>query len=135
MAAGGTVEFRFTVSEDQVRKSNQLKDPLQGTIYGDLFLQEDVSVTGPREGVMRFGGIEVPNVDLVTETTSTASFTSKSLAPGLYVFLGFFDVDGNGATTESPDIGDPVTLALTNTFEITEGGHSKRPIIFELIFN
>lgn len=131
---GGTAEFRFTVS-DQVKSSPNLKDPLNGTVYGNIFLQEDVAVDGPRKDAMEFGAVEVPMVDLRTDKTSTASFVTPKLAPGKYVFLGFYDVDGNGATTRDPDAGDPVTLALTNKFDITDGQQTKRAIVFELVFN
>lgn len=131
---GGTAEFRFAIA-DQLRSSPNLKDPLVGTVYGNVFLQEDVAVDGPRKGSMEFGAVEVASVDLTTEKTSAASFVTPKLAPGKYVFLGFFDVDGNGATTRDPDPGDPVTLALTNKFDIADGAQTRRAVVFELIFN
>ncbi len=130
----GTAEFRFSVSPS-VKSSPSLKEPLLGTVYGDLFLQEDVSVTGPRKDAVAFGAAEIANVDLRMVESSAATFVTPSLAPGKYVFLGFFDVDGNGATSKEPDQGDPVTLALTNTFDIVDGQQSRRSILFELVFN
>lgn len=130
----GTAEFRFSVSSS-VKSSPSLKDPLLGTVYGDLFLQEDVSVTGPRKDAVAFGAAEIANVDLRMVESSAATFVTPSLAPGKYVFLGFFDVDGNGATTKEPEQGDPVTLALTNTFDIVDGQQTRRSILFELVFN
>lgn len=130
----GTAEFRFSVSSS-VKSSPSLKDPLLGTVYGDLFLQEDVSVTGPRKDAVAFGAAEIQGVDLRMAESSTATFITPSLAPGKYVFLGFFDVDGNGATSKEPDQGDPVTLALTNTFDIVDGQQTRRSILFELVFN
>lgn len=130
---GGTAEFRFSVTSS-VKTSPNLKDPLMGTVYGNLFLQEDVGVTGPRSGAMEFGAVEVPNVDL-RMAESSAPFITAKLAPGKYVFLGFFDVDGNGATVHEPDPGDPVTLALTNKFDITDGAQTRRSVLFELVFN
>lgn len=131
---GGTAEFRFSVSAG-VKSSPNLKDPLNGTVYGNLFLQEDVAVDGPRKDAMEFGAVEVANVDLRMAESSSVTFVTPKLAPGKYVFLGFFDVDGNGATSHDPDAGDPVTLALTNKFEITDGQQVKRSILFELVFN
>ena len=130
----GTVEFRFTLS-DQVKSSPALTDPLLGTVYGNIFLQEDVGVFGPRDGAKEFGAVEVKNVDLRTEKTSAANFITPKMALGKYVFLGFFDVDGNGASVHDPDKGDPATLALTNKFEITDGAQTKRVILFEIVFN
>ncbi len=131
---GGTAEFRFSVSAG-VKSSPNLKDPLMGTVYGNLFLQEDVAVDGPRKDAKEFGAVEVTSVDLRMADSSSVAFVTPKLAPGKYVFLGFFDVDGNGATSHDPDAGDPVTLALTNKFEITDGQQTKRSILFELVFN
>jgi hypothetical protein len=131
---GGTVVFGYSAS-DMVRTSANLKDPLFGTVYGNIYLQEDVSVTGPRTGAAQLGDVELANVDLRTATTSDAKWTSQKLMPGNYVFLGFLDVDGNGAQTTEPDPGDPVTLALTNKFTIRDGEQTKRSVLFELVFN
>lgn len=128
----GTVLFRFSVS-DQVKSSPNLHDPLLGTVYGGLFLQEDVAVDGPRKDAVGQGDVEVAEVDLRVEKSSAASFVSPQLAPGKYVFLGFFDVDGSGGG--DPEAGDPVTLALTNKFDITDGVETRRAIVFELVFN
>jgi hypothetical protein len=130
---GGTVQCGFGVS-DQVRTNPALKSPLKGTVYGNLFLQEDVAVDGPRAGSTQYGDVEIA-VDLTTATSSDAKWTSGTLAPGKYVFLGFFDVNGNAGTAKEPDPGDPVTLALTNKFDITDGAVTKRAVLFELVFN
>jgi hypothetical protein len=137
--AGGTVQFRFAAG-DMVKNSSSLVDPLKGTFYGDIFLQEDVSLTGPRSDAMQFQSLEIASIDLTAKGVgepSEVSFTTMNLAKGKYVVLGFLDVDANGATTgdRGPDAGDPVTLALTNKFEITDGNEAKRLILLELIYN
>lgn len=129
----GTVQFRFSVAS-MVKMSPNLRDPLQGTIYGNVFLQEDVGFDGPRQGAPELGDVEVV-VDLRSVETSEEVFTSEKLPPGKYVFLGFFDVDGNGAESKDPDAGDPVTLPSTNKFEIVDGVESKRAVLFELLYN
>lgn len=136
-ATTGTAVFRFAATSD-VKTSANLKDPLQGTFYGDIFLQEDVSVTGPRKDAQGFQSLEVPAIDLRTTAANepgAAELTSAPLPPGKYVVLGFFDLDGNGSSTGEPDPGDPVTLALTNTFDIVAGAQTKRLVLFELVFN
>lgn len=130
---GGTVQFRFSVAS-MVKTSPNLKDPLKGTIYGNLFLQEDVGFDGPRQGASELGDVQV-NVDLRSVETSEETFTSEKLSPGQYVFLGFFDVDGNGGESKDPDPGDPVTLPSTNKFEIIDGVQSKRAVLFEILYN
>jgi len=127
----GTVLVKFSVS-DQVKTSPALKSPLLGTVYGSVFLQEDVAVDGPRKDAVTFASLEVHDVDLRTDKTSAQSWTSGKLAPGKYVILGVFDVDGTGS---DPNAGDPVTLALTNKFDVTDGVEAKRNVLFELVFN
>lgn len=129
----GTAKFRFQVA-DNAKMSSSLTDPLMGTIYGNVFLVEDVSITGPRSDAMEFQFVEVAGVDVRTGV-SAKDFVTKELEPGKYVFLGFFDVDGNGATMKNPDTGDPVTLPRTNEFEITAGAQVDRLVLFELIYN
>lgn len=131
---GGTVQFGFSVS-DMVRNSANLKSPLNGIVYGNIFLQEDVSVTGPRSGAMEYADVQVSSVDLRTAATSEAKWTSPTLEAGKYVFLGFYDVNGNGATVNQPDPGDPVTLPTANRFEILDGQQVKRSVVFELVYN
>lgn len=135
---GGTAQMRFAVSND-VKNSMNLKDPLKGTFYGQVFLVEDVSITGPRSDAKQFQYVEVANIDLTAKGTGEASdavFTTEKLEPNTYVVLGFFDVDGNSVTTDrSPDPGDPVTLALTNKFEVSDGAEVKRLVLMELVFN
>ncbi len=129
----GTAKFRFQVSNN-AKMDSHLTSPLLGTIYGNVFLQEDVSVTGPRTGAMGLADVAVANVDLRSVDLSNESYTTPDLAPGNYVFLGFYDVNGNGDATRDPDPGDPVTLATTNNFAITDGNQTPKIVIFDLIY-
>ena len=130
---GGTAAMSYSVS-NSVRGSSSLVDPLVGTIYGQVFLSSEVSLTGPMEGAMEFSSAEVPGVDLTTAMEAGAWNTGE-LPPGEYTFLGFFDVDGNGATERSPDNGDPVTLPLVNVFTIESGGSATLVVSFDLVYN
>lgn len=133
----GNATLYFALSAN-AKSSPNLVSPVLGTFYGDLYLVEDVSVTGPRADAMAFGAVEVADIDLRTKMpTQVAEQTALTvdLAPGKYVALGFLDVNGNGAATHNPDSGDPVTLALTNQFEIVVGQTTKRTVLFELIYN
>jgi hypothetical protein len=131
--AGGTAALSFGVSNG-VRNSASLVDPLMGAIYGQIFLSEEVTLSGPVEGAMEFDSVEVPGVDLTTAMEAGA-WTSGELPPGDYTFLGFFDVDGNGASDRSPDNGDPVTLPLVNQFTIETGGAATLVASFDLVYN
>jgi hypothetical protein len=130
------VRFRFTVS-DSVRQNAALKDPLVGTIYGDLFLAEDVSVFGPRDDAEAIDSIPPTMIDLRTEQISEAEVIRPFLAPATLIFLGFFDVDNNPGPegNRRPEQGDPATLARTNLFTITAGTETKRLVAFELVYN
>lgn len=131
---GGTTVLKFSVT-NTVKSSPNLVDPLSGAVYGALWISEDVSVTGPSDTAVSQGSIEVTGVDLTSADESTATWTSEKLAPGMYTFLGFFDVDGNGSETRDPEAGDPVTLPVTNKFEIVDGKETPLTVKFDLVLN
>ena len=132
-AAVGTVRIQFTVT-NTVRASNTLTDSLTGTIYGDLFLAEEVGLGGPIDGAKELDqSIEIHNVDLEANEMSVQEWESTPLPPGQYIFLGFYDVDGNGEVDKSPDQGDPVTLP-SNDFPIKEGLTTPHIVSFDLVF-
>jgi hypothetical protein len=129
----GDATLSFGVTNG-VRNNPTLEDALIGDIYGQIFLSEEVTVTGPVEGATEFGSVELLDVDLEAGTESEP-WTTPKLAPGSYVFLGFFDVDANGAETREPDDGDPVTLPVTNVFEVTAGETVELDAVFDLVLN
>jgi hypothetical protein len=131
----GTVVLRFGVA-DSARKSAALKDPLKGSVYGAIFLAEDVGVTGPRDGAKEFGSIELHNVDLQTAQTSIESWTTPPLEPNKYIFTGFFDLDGNGADSRRPDVGDPATIPLADKkFDVSAGQQTEFVEKFDIVLN
>jgi hypothetical protein len=133
-ASGVAVMMTFSVTNG-VRQSPNLDDPLLGTVYGQVFLSSEVTLTGPIEGATEYASVEVPAVDL-RDAETAGSYTSPGLPPGAYTFLGFYDVDGNGATDRSPDAGDPVTIPVTNTFEIPASGATVQlTVAFDFVFN
>ena len=129
----GDATLRFGVTNG-VRANPTLEDPLVGDIHGNLFLVEDVTLTGPVDDAVEFGSVEMLAVDLEAADQSEP-WTTPALAPGSYVFLGFFDVDGNGSETFEPDPGDPVTLPVTNQFEILAGETIEVGAVFDLVLN
>lgn len=130
----GSVQLRFSVAES-VRSSSSLKDPLVGTIYGSLFLTEDVGIAGPREGATAVADVPATAIDVRTEMLDKGAVVIDKLAPGTYTFLGFFDLDNNPGTPPRPDSGDPACFPRTNEFAITLGNQSKRLILFDLLYN
>jgi hypothetical protein len=133
-AGKGDAVLSFT-AKSSVQKAKFLVDPLKGAVYGNLFLTEDVTVAGPINGAEQFGSIDVLGLDLQGEGKVDGAFTTPKLAPGNYTFLGFFDVDDNGATSHDPDPGDPVTLAITNHFIIEAGKTTAYTVTFDLVYN
>jgi hypothetical protein len=127
-----TALFRFNIS-DMVRNSPSLPRPPVGNAYGNLYLSEDVSVTGPRQGAMAYGSVAIA-LDL-TNGISDAGFTTPKLEPGMYTFLGYLDTDDDGGTDHSPSAGDIATLPTTNAFTVTDAGQAKKTIVFDLIYN
>jgi hypothetical protein len=128
-----TALLQFALSDD-VRRD--LTDPMRGAIYGSVFLSEDVSLTGPRNGAMSVADVDVAGADVRNTATSTAGWRSPALTPGTqYTFLGFWDTDANGATVKDPDPGDPVTLPTTNLFTVSADQETQVRVLFELIYN
>ncbi len=133
-ASRGDALLAFTC-KGSVHKASKLVDPLKGIVYGNLFLSEDVGVAGPIADAPEFGAVEVKGLDLVGDGTVAGAFRTPKLNPGLYTFLGFFDVDANGGETKDPDAGDPVTLAITNKFKIEAGKTTAYTVTFDLVLN
>lgn len=132
-SGSGTVVLTFGVSNG-VRMGPTLVDPLVGTVYGDLFHTEDVTLTGPVEGAVSAASVELAGVDLTTDEVSAVSWTSEPIPAGSYTFLGMYDLDGNFATTDQgPDPGDPVTLT-SQAFEIMADQETAFTVVFELVY-
>jgi hypothetical protein len=132
-AATGTVTLRFGVSNG-VRMGPTLVDPLVGTVYGDLFLTSDVTITGPVEGAVSYASIALEGVDLTTEETATLTWTSEALPAENYTFLGMFDLDANfEASDQNPDAGDPVTLP-NQKFDLVADQETAFTVMFELVY-
>jgi hypothetical protein len=74
-------------------------------------------------------------VDLTTDEVTVEVWTSGMLEQDEYTFLGFFDVDGNGSDTRDPDAGDPVTLPVTNKFDVKPGEEVEITAMFDLVYN
>jgi hypothetical protein len=129
----GTAELRFSATSS-VRKNSALVDPLKVYVYGELYLSEDVSLTGPRDGSPAFASIEFM-IDLEVADPSESVWKSEPLDLNRYVFLGMLDVDGNKVENDGPDPGDPVTLPITNQFDVTENQETSVTALFELVYN
>jgi uncharacterized protein (DUF2141 family) len=105
LAPKGTLDITFAVS-DVILKSPDLKGPLKGTIYCDVFHASDVTLAGPNEGAVGLQSFNVPAADLQAATMPT--FVTQELFAGDYQVLCAQDLDGDGMASH----GDPVTLPI-----------------------
>lgn len=117
-----------------VRNGPSLEDELFGHVYGSLFRSEEVGIGGPFEGVEAVTDVRAFDVDLRVAERSAATWTSEPLPDGMYTFLGFYDVDGNGGETFEPDDGDPVTLPLINIIPVAGEPELTVTVSFDLVF-
>lgn len=130
----GTLTLRFEVSAD-VRNNASLTDPLKGVVYGWLFHAEDVTTTGPKDGAQAVDEITIEDVDLTTDELSAATWRSGPLEPGRYTFLGFWDLDGNGADSKQPDDGDPATDPAANVYDVGDKAQVTGRAQFSILSN
>ena len=66
------IVVRFKIS-DGVRGQLKKDSLIKGTAYGDFFLSEDVTLTGPRKGALAAASLDLP-IDLKTDKLSAASW-------------------------------------------------------------
>lgn len=113
---------RFLVTFDAapIRGNPNLDGELRGPIRGQVYRAEDVRLTGPIDGAQALGSFEFADIDL-RETAAGPFPLDFDLPAGDYQFLGFLDVDGNAATTDGPDVNDPVMIpAVATTLSCAE---------------
>lgn len=113
-------------ASDTVRNSENLTDPLIGTVYGSVFRAEDVTISGPRDGATSVADFTFENVDITAGPSASTYVIDTQLPAGEYQILGTIDIDRN-STGGEPDVGDPVTLPI--------GGYdmacAEQPVIVE----
>jgi hypothetical protein len=127
----GMAEVTFAVTAT-VRSSPALVDALIGTTYVGIFHAEDVTTLGPNEGAE---AAEYLTLDIDLEAaTVTPAVMSMPLIAGDYELIGFFDLDGNGASLQYPDAGDPVMLP-GEVFSVADGQTVTVSADFDLVFN
>ncbi|MGM0558929.1 MAG: hypothetical protein ACQEVA_21250 [Myxococcota bacterium] len=91
-----------------------LEVPPAGELRGALFHTSDVGGFGPKKGAEPVAKLDPRQVDFASGDVLT--WTTPTLPPGEYTFLGFVDLDGN--SPDGPDDGDLVTRPATNRFEL-----------------
>lgn len=133
----GRLELSFQVG-GAVASSRSLVDPLVGPVYGAIYRQEDVALTGPKEGTSGLVAVNVERLDLTAGGASDVAWAGD-VPVGPVVFLGYFDVDDSaaklGEDPPRPENGDPVPLADSNQLTIEEGVTVQYTATFELVYS
>ncbi|HBX76054.1 MAG TPA: hypothetical protein DEG43_00270 [Acidimicrobiaceae bacterium] len=89
-----------------------LKAPLVGTVYGQIFRSEDTKITGPIPGAESMATLRLEGVDS-QEGPSASYLIDTKLPTGNYQILGFLDIDSNADPADpQPDAGDPVFIPI-----------------------
>jgi hypothetical protein len=115
----GTLSFQFAMDTDYM---DAMDEPAEGNFYGAIYLAEDVGSIGPVDGAESLASLDVENIILPTDGSSTEILITIPDLPATEIFaLGFLDSDGN-ADPENPlpDGKDPVTLPSDNDFDVIE---------------
>ena len=128
----GTLSFQFAMDTDYM---DAMDEPAEGNFYGSLYLAEDVTGTGPVEGAVSLASVNVENVILPTDGSSTEiMITISDLPVTEVVVLGFLDSDGNAdPANPNPDAKDPVTLPSDNDFDVVEDEDTTARIYFAFL--
>ena len=114
----GTLSIAFEIDEDW---RDNMDEPAIGEFRGSIYLADDVSGIGPKEGAKKLADVAVAKVDLTKSLQTKALVTIDSLPADWVTILGFLDSDANAEKkSPRPDDGDPVTLPGENEFEVIE---------------
>lgn len=103
---------RFLVTFDAtstVRDAADPSEPLRGPVYGAIYRDEDVTITGPKSGAEAVASFSFPDVDIDAGPSQTFVIDAE-LPAGRYQLLGFMDTDKNAGDGGDPDSGDPVLI-------------------------
>ena len=128
----GTLSFQFAMDTDYMAA---MDEPAEGNFYGSLYLAEEVTGIGPVEGAIALSSLDVENIVLPTDGSSTdIMITISDLPVTEVVVLGFLDSDGNAdLSNPNPDAKDPVTLPSDNDFDVVEDQDTTVRIYFAFL--
>ena len=128
----GALSFQFAMDTDYMEA---MDEPAEGNFYGSLYLAEEVTGVGPVEGAIALASLNVENIILPTDGSSTEiMITIPDLPATEVVALGFLDSDGNAdVSNPNPDAKDPVTLPSDNDFDVVEDEDTTARIYFAFL--
>ncbi len=102
--------FVLNFKADQIRGSAKLDGELMGTVRGAVYHADDVTITGPKDGVEPLGSFTIDDVDL-REGDAGPYPLDFTVPAGSYQIIGFMDIDQNAdPDAPGPDVNDPVVI-------------------------
>ena len=101
----------------------------------DYMAAMDITGVGPVEGAVSLASLDVENITLPSDGSSTEiMITIPDLPVTEVVALGFLDSDGNADLSHpNPDAKDPVTLPSDNDFDVVEDEDTTARIYFAFL--
>lgn len=111
-AAQGFFTIRFNASST-VRRSLDNPERIQGNVWGSIYRDADVRISGPIDGAQPVASFAFENVDVGPEGSLATYRIDTPLTAGDYQVLGFLDIDNNADPADpGPDPGDPVMIPI-----------------------
>lgn len=134
-AGENRLKLTFQIDDALVEQLDEGDSLVDGPFRGALWVADDTTDLGPKDGATSVAGISVATMTLSEDGDPTeVLWTSEPLDAGFYRVLGFFDSDGNLDPDDAdPDDGDPVTLPSENEFEIVDGQDTVGGVYFGLL--
>lgn len=129
---GTALAVRFSIEADLAARMTE--EP-SGPFWGEVYRAEDVSLFGPDNGAVALGAIEISDLILAPDGSSTAVlFRLEPVPPIEIAILGFVDTDDNAdPSAPDPDADDPVTLPTRNQFTLQLGVETEVTVVFGLL--
>jgi len=111
-AAQGFFDIRFEASTT-VRGALRNPAEIRGNVWGSIYRDEDVRITGPLDGAEAVASFAYTDVTIGAGPTEQVYRIDRPLTAGKYQLLGFMDINGNADTANpDPDLGDPVMIPI-----------------------
>jgi hypothetical protein len=107
-AEQGQFEVTFDTSA-ALRNSDALDGEFVGPVSGSIYRADDVGFTGPKDGTEPVANFNFDRIDLRSGADGP-HLIDTVLPAGAYQFLGYMDTDGNSASSDGPDINDPIMI-------------------------
>lgn len=111
-AAAGFFDVRFEASTT-VRATLGEPSEIRGNVWGSVYRDEDVRITGPIDGAEAVASFAFDDVVIGAGPSEQVYRIDQQLTAGKYQILGFLDINSNSsADAPDPDTGDPVMIPI-----------------------